>query len=151
VTNSNASCAALAGALVDIWHCDAEGNYSYGGTDMQATNYQSVHFLRPAGDQRRRTGHVREHLPRLVFGPGHPHPRAHLLGYRHFAEGDAIAFPEGSGMAVAAVNGYAKDLNGYTSYAQDNVFSDGVALELATVTGSTSAGLQLAWALAVPA
>ncbi len=28
VTNSNSSCAALAGVLVDIWHCDAEGNYS---------------------------------------------------------------------------------------------------------------------------
>ena len=37
VTNSNASCAALAGALVDVWHCNAEGNYSeYGGSGMQA-------------------------------------------------------------------------------------------------------------------
>jgi protocatechuate 3,4-dioxygenase beta subunit len=47
VANSNASCAALAGALVDIWHCDAQGSYSeYGGSGMQVTNYQSVHFLR---------------------------------------------------------------------------------------------------------
>lgn len=47
ITNTSSSCAPLAGALVDIWHCDAEGNYSeYGGTGMQSTNYQSVHFLR---------------------------------------------------------------------------------------------------------
>lgn len=37
------SCSPLAGALVDIWHCDVDGNYSqYGGTQMQPTNYQSV-------------------------------------------------------------------------------------------------------------
>ncbi|MEJ7680771.1 MAG: hypothetical protein WKG06_23550 [Segetibacter sp.] len=47
VNNSNNSCAALAGAIVDIWHCDAAGNYSeYGGGGMQSTNYTSVHFLR---------------------------------------------------------------------------------------------------------
>ena len=47
IGNSNNNCNPLAGAIVDIWHCDAEGNYSeYGGTGMQSTNYQSVHFLR---------------------------------------------------------------------------------------------------------
>jgi hypothetical protein len=47
INNKNNSCAGLAGAIVDIWHCDAAGNYSeYGGTSMQSTNYTSVHFLR---------------------------------------------------------------------------------------------------------
>jgi hypothetical protein len=47
VADSASSCAALGGALVDVWHCDAEGNYSeYGGTSMQSTNYTGVHFLR---------------------------------------------------------------------------------------------------------
>jgi protocatechuate 3,4-dioxygenase beta subunit len=47
VSNSNNNCAALAGVIVDIWHCDSEGNYSeYGGTTMQQTDYESVHFLR---------------------------------------------------------------------------------------------------------
>ena len=32
VNNSNNNCAALANAIVDIWHCDKDGNYSeYGG------------------------------------------------------------------------------------------------------------------------
>lgn len=47
VQNTNASCANLQGAIVDIWHCDKEGNYSeYGGTAMQSANYTSYHFLR---------------------------------------------------------------------------------------------------------
>ena len=47
VNNSLNSCAALSGAIVDIWHCDAAGNYSeYGGGGMQSANYTSVHFLR---------------------------------------------------------------------------------------------------------
>ena len=45
--NTNGSCNALANAIVDIWHCDKDGNYSeYGGSGMQSTNYTSVHFLR---------------------------------------------------------------------------------------------------------
>ncbi|MBF9142005.1 dioxygenase family protein [Hymenobacter properus] len=153
VNNSNANCAALAGALVDIWHCDAEGNYSeYGGSGMQATNYQSVHFLRG----RQVTDASGKVTFRSIF-PGWYSGRAtHIHVHVYSATGTSlkvtqIAFPEGSGTAVAAVNGYAKGLSGYTANAQDNVFSDGVSLELATVTGSTTAGFQLAWALSVPA
>jgi protocatechuate 3,4-dioxygenase beta subunit len=59
-----------------------------------------------------------------------------------------IAFPEGSNSAVALVNastanGYTKGLSGYTYNAADNVFSDSVANELSTVTGSVAAGFIL--------
>jgi protocatechuate 3,4-dioxygenase beta subunit len=153
VTNSNASCATLAGALVDIWHCDAEGNYSeYGGSGMQATNYTSVHFLRG-----RQVTNAAGQVTFTSIFPGWYSGRAtHIHVHVYSASGTSlkvtqIAFPEGTGTAVAAVNGYAKGLNGYTSNAADNVFSDGVALELATVTGSTTAGFQLSWVLSVPA
>ena len=47
IKNANASCAALAGAIVDVWHCDKDGYYSeYGGSGMQSVNLQSVDFLR---------------------------------------------------------------------------------------------------------
>ncbi|RSK35488.1 dioxygenase family protein [Hymenobacter metallilatus] len=153
ITNSNNSCAALAGALVDIWHCDAEGNYSeYGGTGMQSTNYQSVHFLRG-----RQTTNASGQVTFTSIFPGWYSGRAtHIHVHVYSATGTSlkvtqIAFPEGTGTAVAAVNGYAKGLSGYTSNAQDNVFSDGVAQELATVTGSTTAGFQLNITFAVPA
>jgi len=63
-----------------------------------------------------------------------------------------IAFPEGTGTALAAVDGYAKGLSGYTYNKADNVFSDDAAgVEIATVTGSTSAGFALAMSLGVAA
>jgi len=153
ITNTNSNCAALAGALVDIWHCDAEGNYSeYGGSGMQSTNYQSVHFLR--GRQ------ITDANGQVVFTtifPGWYSGRAtHIHVHIYSASGTSlkvtqIAFPEGTGTAVAAVNGYAKGMNGYTSNAKDNVFSDGVTQELATVTGSTTAGFELTISLGVAA
>lgn len=153
ITNSNASCATLAGALVDIWHCDAEGNYSeYGGTGMQSTNYQSVHFLRG-----RQTTDANGLVTFTSIFPGWYSGRAtHIHVHVYSASGKSlkvtqIAFPEGADTAVTAVNGYKKGLTGYTYNAKDNVFSDGVAQELATVTGSTAAGFELAISLAVPA
>ena len=39
VKNARISCAALAGAIVDVWHCDKDGYYSeYGGSGMQSMN-----------------------------------------------------------------------------------------------------------------
>jgi protocatechuate 3,4-dioxygenase beta subunit len=40
IQNRNNNCAALAGVLVDVWHCDREGNYSEYGT------HATVNFLR---------------------------------------------------------------------------------------------------------
>jgi protocatechuate 3,4-dioxygenase beta subunit len=151
IKNANNSCAVLSGALVDIWHCDAEGNYSeYGGTGMQATNYQSVHFLRG-----RQITDANGLVTFTSIFPGWYSGRAtHIHVHIYSANGTSlkvtqIAFPEGTGSAVAAVNGYAKGLSGYTYNASDNVFSDGVTQELATVTGSTSAGFDLAITLNV--
>lgn len=151
--NSNAGCAALAGALVDIWHCDKDGNYSeYGGSGMQSTNYQSVHFLRG-----RQTTNASGQVQFTTIFPGWYSGRAtHIHVHVYSATGTSlkvtqIAFPEGTGTAVAAVGGYGKGLSGYTTNAQDNVFSDGVAQELATVTGNTTDGFQLSITFAVPA
>ena len=47
IKNKNAGCAGLAGAIVDVWHCDKDGYYSeYGGTGMQTVDFTAVHFLR---------------------------------------------------------------------------------------------------------
>ncbi|MCB2377977.1 intradiol ring-cleavage dioxygenase [Hymenobacter sp. BT635] len=153
IANSNSNCAALAGAIVDIWHCDAEGNYSeYGGSSMQSTNYTGVHFLRG-----RQVTDANGLVTFTSIFPGWYSGRAtHIHVHVYSASGTSlkvtqIAFPEGAGTAVAAVNGYAKGLSGYTTNAKDNVFRDGVAQELATVTGNTTEGFQLAISFAVAA
>jgi protocatechuate 3,4-dioxygenase beta subunit len=152
ITSASAGCAALAGALVDVWHCDAEGNYSeYGGSGMQSTNYTGVHFLRG-----RQTTSAAGLVSFTSIFPGWYSGRAtHIHVHVYNASGTSlkvtqIAFPEGTGTALAAVNGYAKGLSGYTYNKSDNVFSDDTAgIEIATVTGSTTAGFVLTMNIAV--
>lgn len=153
INNSNNGCSALSAALVDIWHCDAEGNYSeYGGSGTQSTNYTSVHFLRG-----RQTTDSNGLVTFTSIFPGWYTGRAtHIHVHVYNSSGTSlkvtqIAFPEGTGTALAAVSGYAKGMSGYTYNASDNVFSDGYTLETATVTGSTTAGFVLAISLSVPA
>lgn len=152
--NGISNCSALAGAIVDIWHCDAAGNYSeYGGSGMQATDYQSVHFLRG-----RQVTDANGLVTFTSIFPGWYSGRAtHIHVHVYSAGGNSlkvtqIAFPEGSGSAVAIVNGYSKGMSGYTYNANDNVFSDDSAkLEVATVTGSIAAGFDLTMKINVPA
>lgn len=140
------SCAALEGAIVDIWHCDAEGNYSeYGNTQMQSTNYTNVHFLR--GRQvTDATGAV--HFTTIF--PGWYSGRAtHIHVHIFNAAGNSlkitqIAFPEGSDSAVVAVNGYNKGLSGYTYNSRDNIFNDDTAgVQIASITGNKTDGFHL--------
>ena len=160
IKNKNNSCAALSGAIVDIWHCDKDGNYSeYGGTSMQSTNYTSVHFLRG-----RQTTDSAGLVTFTSIFPGWYTGRAtHIHVHIYNASGTSllvtqIAFPEGSGSAVATVNGsgsaygYTKGMSGYTYNASDNVFSDDSAgLETSTVTGSLSGGYTLTHTINVAA
>ncbi len=150
IKNTNASCAALAGAIVDIWHCDKDGYYSeYGGTGMQAADFTAVHFLRG-----RQTTNANGIVSFKSIFPGWYSGRAtHIHVHVYNASGTSllvtqIAFPEGSNSAVVLVNastanGYSKGMTGYTYNASDNVFSDGVANELSTITGSIAEGFVL--------
>jgi protocatechuate 3,4-dioxygenase beta subunit len=161
IRNKNNSCNALSGALVDIWHCDKDGNYSeYGGTGMQSTNYTSVHFLRG-----RQTTDSNGLVTFTSIFPGWYSGRAtHVHVHIYNAAGTSllvtqISFPEGSDSAVATVNGsggttygYTKGMSGYTYNANDNVFSDDSAgTELSTVTGSLSGGYTLTHTINVAA
>lgn len=150
IRDVNNACAVLQNAIVDIWHCDADGNYSeYGGSGMQSTNYQNYHFLRG-----RQISDADGLVKFQSIFPGWYNSRAtHIHVHIYNTTGTSllvtqIAFPEGDDSAVVAVNaasdyGYTKGMSGYTYNANDNVFSDGVANELATLGGSVSEGYTL--------
>ncbi|MBL7751590.1 MAG: intradiol ring-cleavage dioxygenase [Chitinophagaceae bacterium] len=161
ILNKNNNCAALAGALVDIWHCDKDGYYSeYGGTSMQSVNYTGVHFLRG-----RQVTDANGLVTYTSIFPGWYQGRAtHIHVHIYNASGASllvtqIAFPEGSNSAVVTINssagtsyGYSKGMTGYTYNASDNIFSDDTAgVELSTVTGSLSEGYVLTHSIAVSA
>lgn len=148
VKNSNNSCAALSGALVDIWHCDKDGYYSeYGGSGMQSVNFTSVDFLRG-----RQTTDANGLVSYTSIFPGWYSGRApHIHVHVYNASGKSllvtqIAFPAAITNTVyttANSYGYTKGTQDTTNE-KDNVFSDGYTTELATVSGSISAGYVLA-------
>lgn len=155
IKNANASCAALAGAIVDIWHCDKDGYYSeYGGSGMQSVNFTSVDFLRG-----RQTTDTNGLVSFTSIFPGWYSGRApHIHVHIYNASGKSllvtqIAFPYAITNTVyttAQSSGYTKGSQD-TLNERDNVFSDGYTNELASVSGSISAGYNLTHAIVVSA
>ncbi|UHG90988.1 intradiol ring-cleavage dioxygenase [Spirosoma oryzicola] len=155
IKNANSSCAALAGALVDVWHCDKDGNYSeYGGTGMQSTNYTNVDFLRG-----RQTTDSNGLVSFTSIFPGWYSGRApHIHVHIYNSSGKSllvtqIAFPYDIANTVYTTGqsyGYTKGAQD-TKNEKDNVFGDGYTTELATVSGSLSGGYTLTHTIVVSA
>lgn len=146
INNRSNNCAALAGAIVDIWHCDKDGYYSeYGGTGMQSANFQSVHFLRG-----RQTTDANGLVTFTSIFPGWYSGRApHIHVHIYNASGTSllvtqIAFPTDicNTVYTTATNYYTRGVQD-TSNASDNVFSDSLASELASISGSVASGYTL--------
>lgn len=154
IQNKNNDCAGLEGAIVDIWHCDKDGNYSeYGGTGMQSTNFTNVHFLR--GRQETDSDGL---VTFTSIFPGWYRGRAtHIHVHIYNASGQSllvtqIAFPADitNSVYTTATNYYTNGTQD-TSNDNDNVFSDGYELELATITGNVTEGYELTHAIVVEA
>lgn len=145
IENKNNNCLPIAGVLVDVWHCDKDGNYSeYGGTTMQQTDYTSVHFLRG-----RQTTDSKGEASFLSIFPGWYQGRApHIHVEVLTSSGTSllvtqIAFPENVSSAVYSSTNYASHGQADTSNTKDNVFSDSLTNELATLTGNLTDGYTL--------
>ena len=153
IENKNNNCAPLEGVLVDVWHCDKDGNYSeYGGTSMQQTNYTTVHFLRG-----RQTTNAKGEVSFISIFPGWyqgraPHVHVEVLT----SSGSSllvtqIAFPENVSGEVYSSANYAAHGQADTLNTKDNVFSDSLADELATLTGNITDGYTLSKTITVSA
>jgi protocatechuate 3,4-dioxygenase beta subunit len=142
----------LSGAAVYLWHCDINGAYSMYSREIAGENYlRGVQETDAAG--------------RVTFTSIFPAaysgrwPHIHFEVYPSLAKatGSAnkiatsqLALPKDVCETVYATGGYrgsARNL-ARTSLESDNVFRDGHASQLATVTGSVSAGYVAA--LSVP-
>jgi protocatechuate 3,4-dioxygenase beta subunit len=137
--------AALAGAFVDIWHCDKDGNYSEYGS------LTAVHFLR--GRQTTNTEGVADFL--TIFPGWYPGRAPHIHVHVFDATGKSllvtqIAFPTDVNDTVytTATTFYTKGKQD-TSNAKDGIFSDSLACETATMAGSVAAGYTLSHTIIV--
>lgn len=145
IKNKNNDCAPMQGAVVDVWHCDKDGNYSeYGGTGMQSADYTSAHFLRG----RQTTGADGVAAFTTIF-PGWYTGRAPHIHVEVFnADGKSllvtqIALQKSATSAVYRSSLYASRGEQDTLNENDNVFKDGYADEIAILSGSPSLGYSL--------
>ena len=157
ILNTNNSCKALAGALVDIWHCTAVGYYSEytdtPGGGYATVDYTASHFLRG-----RQTTDSDGLVTFTSIFPGWYSPRApHIHAHIYNSSGTSllitqIAFPTDICNTVyTTVSPYSDRGVQDTANTADSVFSDSLANELSTVTGSVSAGYVLTHTIYVSA
>jgi len=138
IVNVRTGCTALAGADVEIWHCDANGFYSEYAQPGYDGSRQT--FLRGV-----QTTDASGRVTFVTIFPGWYMGRATHIHVQVYVGGAVvkttqIAFPEGVTSEVYASGVYADRGTNPTTNAGDGVFSDGTSTELASVGGTPSAG-----------
>jgi protocatechuate 3,4-dioxygenase beta subunit len=129
VVNTNASCAPVSGALVDIWQCDHDGNYSQYGSERNLTYLRGLQTTDASG----RVTFVTVYPGWYQGRATHIHVEVTING--RSAKVTQIAFPEDVSAQVYRTGVYASSGQNPTTNARDNVFGDGVADEMITITG----------------
>jgi protocatechuate 3,4-dioxygenase beta subunit len=139
LVNVGASCATIPGSALYLWHCDRDGNYS-----MYASGLTSENYLR--GVQEADASGV---VTFTTIFPGcysGRMPHVHFEVYRSLSAATSAAnkistsqftFPMDVLNTVYATSAYASSARNLSSisYSTDNVFNDGVTLQMGTVTG----------------
>jgi len=139
IVNVGNSCASAAGAAVYLWHCDRDGDYS-----MYATGLTKENYLR--GVQEADTSGI---VTFTTIFPGcyaGRMPHIHFEVYPSLAKATSAAnrvktsqftFPMATLNEAYSTTAYASSSRNLSSisYATDNVFSDGTALQIASVSG----------------
>lgn len=149
----NTSCANLAGYAVYLWHCDQNGNYSMYSSSVVNENYLRGVQVADAGGNVSFT----TIFPGCYSGR---YPHVHFEVYPSLAQATSgnndvktsqFTFTDSVFSAIYASSGYsasAANLAG-TSLSRDNVFSDGVGLQVAATSGSVSGGYTASLQVAV--
>lgn len=134
VVNAGANCAPVTNASVEIWHCDAAGDYSEYGNVSAATWLRGIQPVDAGGVARFTT------IYPGWYGGRATHIHIEVLVNNRSVKTSQIAFPEEINTAVYGSGVYASRGQNPTKNDRDGVFSDGFTSELATVSGNTGSG-----------
>src|SRR5688572_10262684 len=145
IVDKTNACEPFAGIVVDIWHCDKDGNYSeYGNHPMQRKDLSAAHFLRG-----RQTTDGAGQVAFLSIYPGWYHGRAPHIHIEVFDRSGRsllvtqVAFPEDVSDKVYSSSLYASRGKADTSNQRDTIFSDSLAEQIGTMTGNINDGYTL--------
>jgi protocatechuate 3,4-dioxygenase beta subunit len=144
ILDSSNGCAAISGAAVYLWHCDINGEYS-----MYSQNVADENYLRGVQETDSKGVVTFKSVFPAAYSGRWPH--IHFEVYPSLAKATAsgnkiatsqLALPADVCKTVYATDGYSASVRNLaqTSLESDNIFSDGYTSQLATVSGSVSAG-----------
>ncbi len=145
VVDSSNNCNPVANANVKIWQCDATGNYSQYGTQTAQTYLRGIQTTNANGEVTFTTIYPGWYQGRAT------HIHADVVRNGASVKVTQIAFPEDVTAAVYATGVYAPRGSNPTSNTRDNVFSDSLASELASVSGDSSSGYTASFKIAIAA
>ncbi|HJV02553.1 MAG TPA: intradiol ring-cleavage dioxygenase [Burkholderiaceae bacterium] len=144
IVNANGSCAGLPGYAVYLWHCDRDGNYSLYSSGVTDQNYlRGVQEADSAGAVTFSTifpGCYSGRMPHVHF---EVYPTlAKSANASNRVKTSQFTFPMATLNEVYASAGYSASVRNLAqiSYATDNVFGDGTALQMVAVTGNVTDG-----------
>jgi protocatechuate 3,4-dioxygenase beta subunit len=143
VVNVSASCAAVAGANVEIWHCDSAGNYSEYGTQTAQTYLRGIQTTNSSGEVTFTTIYPGWYQGRAT----HIHAEVTIGGVSRKVT--QIAFPESVNNAVYGTGVYASRGANPTSNASDGIFADSLSSELVTPSGDSTNGYSVSFQIGV--
>ena len=143
VVNVNAACAAVSGANVEIWQCDATGNYSEYGSQTSQTYLRGIQTTNSNGE-----------VTFVTVYPGWYQGRATHIHVEVKTGGVSrkvtqIAFPESVNNTVYATGVYASRGSNPMSNLSDGIFADSLSSELVTPVGSPTGGYAASFQVAI--
>jgi protocatechuate 3,4-dioxygenase beta subunit len=143
VVNVNAACAAVPNADVEVWHCDAVGNYSEYGTQTTETYLRGIQTTNSTGE-----------VTFTTIYPGWYQGRATHIHLEVKTNGvsrkiSQIAFPESINNSVYRTGVYASRGSNPTSNLADGIFADSLASELVTPSGDPTSGYSASCQIAI--
>lgn len=152
LVNNQDSCSPLSGYAIYLWHCDQDGKYSMYNLTQQ--NYlRGVQETDSEGTVTFTTifpGCYSGRMPHIHFEVYPSLAKATSSGNK--VKTSQLALPVDACNAAYATTGYSASVTNLSriSFAQDNVFSDGTSLQLASVTGSAEAGYVATLTVGIP-
>jgi len=135
VVNTSSNCSPVAGANVEIWQCDASGNYSEYGTQGARIYLRGIQTTNAQGQVTFTTVYPGWYQGRAT------HIHVEVVRNGVTSKVTQIAFPESTNVAVYGTGVYAPRGQNPTSNTGDMVFADSLNSELAAVSGDPATGL----------
>lgn len=134
VVNTANSCAALNGVNVEIWQCDATGNYSQYGSEQAKTYLRGIQTTDASGQVKFTTVYPGWYQGRAT------HIHVEVTRNGQSLKVSQIAFPDAVNAEVYGSGVYASRGTNPTTNMRDGIFADSLNSEMASITGNPSSG-----------